>query len=484
MNPIVAMTARELGRAIAHRHLTCVEVMNAYLAQIDAHNGHANAIVALRPHDDLIAEAQTMDNRIASGEPVGPLTGLPLAIKDLKEVAGIRTTMGSLALRDYIPMSEGIMVGRLRKAGAILIGKTNTPEFGLGSHTYNAVYGPTRNAYDPAMSAGGSSGGAAVALSLRMLPIADGSDFGGSLRNPAAWNNVFGFRPCIGRIPQESTEQWIPTMSVGGPMARTVSDLALLLSVQAGFDSRAPLSLETDTEGYLAPLNFPAKGTRIAWLGDWNGQVPHDRSVLEICRHALRAFETIGCVVDEPKLDLEVEPLWQAVTTLRSWMAAPRLLPLVDAPATRSVLGDQVRWEAENGRDLKGRQIMQASETRTVFSLAMERLFERYDFLVMPATQIFPFPVEEKWPREVAGRCMRTYHEWMTGNLLISMTGLPTLAAPAGFNAAGLPAGIQVIGKNRGELGCLRMVHAYEQVQGPVIDRLPPALNPVSLTAS
>ena len=478
MNPNVALTARELAAAIARRELACVEVISAFLSQIEEHNPRANAIVALRDRDVLLAEARAQDEQIAAGVRPGPLGGLPLAVKDLAEVAGIRTTMGSLLLRDHVPPAEGIMVGRLRKAGAILIGKTNVPEFGLGSHTYNAVYGATTNAYDPTRSAGGSSGGAAVALALRMVPLADGSDFGGSLRNPAAWNNVFGLRPSIGRVPQEGAEQWIPNMGVTGPMARTVTDLALLLSVQAGFDRRSPLSLETDPRSYVGSLDADVKGTRLAWLGDWNGQVPHEPSVLQVCGSALSVFEDMGCIVETAHPAMDVEPVWQAVLTLRSWLLAPKLLPLADDPAARPLLGAQALWEAQNARGLNGSRIMRASEIRTAFSLQIERLFERYDFLLMPAAQTFPFPVRERWPQQVGGREMRTYHEWMLGNLLITMTGLPSLAVPAGFSAAGLPAGIQIIGRNRDELACLRMAHAYERAQTPVIGRLPDALRP------
>ncbi len=484
MNPIVALPARDLAASIARREFACVEVISAFLSQIEEHNPRANAIVALRERDVLLAEARAQDEQIAAGVRPGPLGGLPLAVKDLAEVAGIRTTMGSLLLRDHVPQAEGIMVGRLRKAGAILIGKSNVPEFGLGSHTYNAVYGATTNAYDPTRSAGGSSGGAAVALALRMVPVADGSDFGGSLRNPAAWNNVFGLRPSIGRVPQEGAEQWIPNMGVTGPMARTVADLALLLSVQAGFDRRSPLSLETDTRSYVGPLDADVKGMRLAWLGDWNRQVPHEPAVLQVCASALPVFEDLGCIVEAAHPAMDVEPVWQAVLTLRSWLLAPKLLPLADDPAARPLLGAQALWEADNARGLSGSRIMRASEVRTAFSLRIERLFERYDFLLMPAAQTFPFPVQEHWPRQVAGREMRTYHEWMLGNLLITMTGLPSLAVPAGFSAAGLPAGIQIIGRNREELACLRMAHAYEKARASVIGRLPDALRPAARSSA
>jgi amidase len=249
MNDLITMDATALSNVIHSRKASCVEVMTAYLDHIESVNPKVNAIVALQDRGDLLAQAHERDSQLARGESMGPLHGFPHAVKDLQAVKGIRTTMGSPILKDFVPSEDALMVARLRKAGAIFIGKTNTPEFGLGSHTYNPVYGPTRNAYDPSRSAGGSSGGAAVSLALRMLPVADGSDYGGSLRNPAGWNNVFGFRTSIGRIPSDAQDVWLPSMGVTGPMARNVTDLAMLLSVQAGFDARAPLSM--DAEGTL-----------------------------------------------------------------------------------------------------------------------------------------------------------------------------------------------------------------------------------------
>src|SRR5262245_2123579 len=267
---LVMMSALGLAEAIRARQLSCVEVMSAYLDHIQRINPLVNAIVALRDRDDLLAEAKEKDAQIARGEATGPLHGLPFAVKDLFPVKGMRTTLGSLVLKDFVTHADSVMVTRLRKAGAIIIGKTNTPEFGLGSHTYNAVYGATRNAYDQSRSAGGSSGGAAVGLALRMLPLADGSDYGGSLRNPAGWNNVFGFRTSFGRIPADGRDAWLPSMGVLGPMARDVRDLAMLLSVQSGYDDRVPLSMDASPATFQTPLETELKGKRIAWVGDLN----------------------------------------------------------------------------------------------------------------------------------------------------------------------------------------------------------------------
>src|SRR5690242_10140608 len=273
---IVMLDAVALARAIRAREVSCVEVMSAYLDHIERLNPRVNAIVALEDGEALLARAGACDAQLARGEGTGPLHGFPFAVKDLAPVKGMRTTMGSPILKDFVPAADSIMVERLRAAGAIFIGKTNTPEFGLGSHTYNPVYGLTRNAYDPSRSAGGSSGGAAVALALRMLPVADGSDYGGSLRNPAGWNNVFGFRTSYGLVPPDARDAWLPSMGVLGPMARNVADLALLLSVQAGHDARAPLSMAGDGARFAGRLERDHKGKRIAWAGDCKGYLPYE----------------------------------------------------------------------------------------------------------------------------------------------------------------------------------------------------------------
>ena len=476
VDPLLALPGRRIAGLIAARKASAEDVMRAVLAQIAAHNPAHNAIVALQDGDRLLAQARAMDARLAAGETPGPLFGLPWAVKDLADVIGIRTTNGSLVNKNKIPTSEGIMVQRLRAAGAIFIGKTNAPEFGFGSHTINRVYGPTRNSFDPSRSAGGSSGGAGVGLALRMLPLADGSDFGGSLRNPAAWNNVFGFRTGTGVIPPEGNEQWISKMGVPGPMARHVADLGLVLSVMAGRHPQSLQSIDVDAHAFAGPLDADHKDVRIGWLGNWGGRVPHDPAVLKICEGALPAFRAMGCTVDAAQVDFEIEPVWQALLLLRSWMSGTGLQRLADDPATRDLIGPPAHWEIANSRNITGAQVLNASAVRSAWTRAVDKLFERHDFLVAPAVQLLPFPVEQLWPTEVAGKTMRTYHEWMLGTFLVTMTGLPALAAPAGFSPGGLPAGIQIIGRRGAELACLKLAHAYEQAAKPVIDRLPPAL--------
>src|SRR5215831_15970810 len=310
---IVMMDGTALSRAIHAKQLSCVEAMTSYLAHIERLNGRVNALVALQDTDQLLKQAKERDAQLARGEYMGPLHGIPHAVKDLQAVKDIRTTQGSPIFKDFVPATDTLMVERLRNAGAIIIGKTNTPEFGLGSHTYNPVYGSTRNAYDQSRSAGGSSGGAAVALALRMVPFADGSDFGGSLRNPAGWNNVLGFRTSIGRVPRNSSDTWLPSMSVTGPMARNVTDLALLLSVQAGYDARVPLSIDGDGALFRKHFEKNCKGKRVAWGGDLSGAMPCEPDVLEVCKTAAKAFEGLGCRVDEAHPEFDFEALWRAV---------------------------------------------------------------------------------------------------------------------------------------------------------------------------
>jgi amidase len=312
-----------------------------------------------------------------------------------------------------------------------------------------------------------------VALALRMLPVADGSDYGGSLRNPAGWNNVFGFRTSIGLIPNDTRDAWLPSMGVIGPMARTVADLAMLLSVQAGFDARAPLSLDGDGSPFRQARDRNFKGTRIAWGADFNGHTPCEPGVLEVCRRALHTFETLGCSVEDATPDFDLEAVWQATICLRGWQQGASLLEYYNDPAKRALLKPEAIFEVETGLRQSAYDISFASVVRTEWASAVRRFFERYDFFVVPTAQVFPFDVELKWPREIAGRKMQTYHEWMKATLLVTMSGCPALAAPAGFSKQGLPMGIQIIGPNRRDFSCLQLAHAYEVAMDPAGRHLP-----------
>jgi amidase len=472
---IIALDARGLSEAIHARRVSCVEVMTAYLDHIDRVNPIVNAIVSLEPRASLLQQARARDEALGRGESMGWLHGIPQAVKDVLLTRGIRTTWGSPLFADFVPDRDAIAVERLRGAGAILIGKTNVPEFALGSHTYNNVFGTTRNAYDVSRTAGGSSGGAAVALALRMLPVADGTDHAGSLRNPAAFNNVLGFRTTFGCIPAAEGSAFLPGLGVVGPMARTATDLALLLAVLAGQDPRAPLSSRDPPGRFTAPLDREFAGTRIGWLGDLGGHLPFEPGVLELGRSALHALESIGCRVDDVELDYPAERVWQTWLVLRAFQTGSNLKQHYADPAKRARMKPEARWEVERGARLNAYELADAWTERGAWFEVVRRLFSRHDYLVMPSAQVFPFDAELDWPHRIGSREMDTYHRWMEVVVPVTMAGCPALNVPAGFSATGLPTGIQLIGPPHDELGCLQLAHAYEQATG-WIARHPPAL--------
>ncbi len=471
---ILVQSARELSDAIHRRQISCRDVMTATLGRIAALNGDHVAIVSLRPADTLLAEADECDRELKSGRSRGWMHGFPQAPKDLTNAAGIPTSMGSPIFRDLVPASDSIIVERIRAAGAILIGKTNTPEFGLGSHSYNTVFGTTKNAWDKARSGGGSSGGAAVALALQMLPVADGSDMMGSLRNPAGWNNVFGLRPSFGRVPGgPSPEIFLQQLATNGPMGRTVADVAMLLSTLAGFDAREPLTLREDASVFAAPLMRDHKGVRIGWLGDFGGYLAMEPGILETSEAALCHFGDLGCSVEGATIDFPMPRLWDAWLTLRGAIVAAGLGGLYAKEGTRALLKPEAIWEIEQGMHLSAAQVWAASTARTDWYHAVMAALERWDFLVLPTAQLWPFDASLTWPREIAGRTMDTYHRWMEVVVPATMAGLPALGAPAGFGKNGLPAGIQIIGKT--DLAVLQLGHAYDIASGFARAR-PPAI--------
>lgn len=471
---ITALGAVDLSAAIRGRVVSCAQVMRAYLDRIHRLNPTVNAIVALRDDGPLMAEAEAADAALAAGGAVGPLHGFPLAVKDLDAVRGLPFTQGSPIFARRIAEADTIMVARLRAAGAIFTGKTNTPEFGLGSHSFNPVYGTTGNAYDPGKSAGGSSGGAAVAVVLRMQPVADGSDHAGSLRNPPAFNNLYGLRPSWGRIPVEAKDVFSPGLAVHGAIGRTPADIGLMLSVQAGYDPRCPNSIRQDPAGFASPLARDFSGTRIAWLGDCGGHVPFEPGVLECGRAALATFRAIGCTVEAAMPAFDMEQLWRDWLTLRALTVAAALRPLYDDPALRTQLKPEAVWEAERGFSLSADQVTAALEGRTRWYETVCRFMQTFDFLVMPSAQVFPFDKGLRWPTTVGGRAMDTYHRWMQIVIPVTMSGLPALNVPAGFGSTGLPTGIQIVGPNHGELACLRLGAAYDAASGWTRKKPPP----------
>jgi amidase len=459
------LDADALSRAIHAKEVSCREVMRATLDRIAAVNPRVNAIVSLQDEGELLRQADERDARLARGESLGWMHGMPQAIKDAAETQGIATTLGSPLLANHVPRHDALMVERMKAAGCIVVGKTNTPEFGLGSHTFNEVFGVTRNAFDATKSAGGSSGGAAVALATHMLAVADGSDFMGSLRNPAGWNDVYGFRPSQGRVPRwPAADVWVALLSTEGPMGRTVTDVAALLDVQAGWDARTPLAIAAK-ESFAANVDrFDPRGVRIGWLGDLDGYLAMEPGVADVCARALARIEDAGGIVEPAALGFAPERVWQTWLVWRRWSVAARIAPHLRDPANRARIKPEALWEYDQGQGLTGMDTVQACAERTAFYDAMLRLFERYDALALPTAQVWPFPAEWRWPREVAGRAMDTYHRWMEAVIYATLAGLPCIAMPAGFGATGLPMGVQLIGRPHGDLGVLQLARAFERI--------------------
>ena len=472
---LTALDASALSEAIHARRVSCREVMQAYLARIRRLNPLCNALVSLRPDDELLAESDACDAELAQGRSRGWLHGIPQAIKDLANAAGLPTTLGSPLMRHFIPREDGLLAARMKAAGCIVIGKSNVPEFGLGSHTFNPVFGTTLNAFDRAKSAGGSSGGAAVALALRLLPVADGSDFMGSLRNPAAWNNVFGFRPSQGRVPLwPAQDVWVSQLGTEGPMGRSVRDVARLLATQAGWSPDSPLSIAGGAQPAGAGSTFDPKKARIGWLADLDAHLPMEPGILDGCAAALRRLEGLGCTVAPARLGLPPERVWDAWLVWRRVLVAARIAPFLLKDSNRAHIKPEALWEHEQAQGCSAAQFMAASVMRTQFHQQMLKVFEQHDFLALPTTQVWPFDAAERWPRQIAGRIMDTYHRWMEVVIYATFAGLPCISVPAGFNDGGLPLGLQLIGRPQDDAGVLRLAEAYEQVIGDWLTVEPP----------
>ena len=466
---ITELSALQLSASIQRRELSCLEVMQAFLQRMAAINPHANAIVNLQEPDMLLALAAVCDQELARGDSRGWLHGIPLAFKDLVDVAGIPTTCGSPLLRDHIPAQDALLVQRMKAAGGLVIGKTNTPEWGLGSHTFNPVFGATPNAFNANFTSGGSSGGAAVALAQRLLPLADGSDFMGSLRNPAGWNNVFGMRPSQGRVPAfPQNDVWVSQLGTDGPMARHVADLARLLETMAGYDDRAPLSLASLPPGWSSQLQPKAKGLRVGWLGDLNGYLPMEAGVLEACENGLQRLTNLGAHVEPVTPNFSAPSVWQTWLAWRRVLTASRIAPMV--AKGRDQVKPEALWEFDQAAGMTAPDFLQASTERSAFYQHMLALLSRFDMLVLPSAQVWPFAIDLRWPSSIktpnGSVQMDTYHRWMEVTLYASLAGLPALNVPCGFNAQGLPMGMQLIGQPRGDVALLATGLAYEEAVG------------------
>jgi amidase len=451
------LTAAELARRIRTRELGVVELMVAHLAQIERVNPRVNAIVTLQA-ERALAQAHAADATLARGERVGPLHGLPIAHKDLAPVQGMRTTFGSPIFANHIPDQSALIVERLQGAGAITIGKTNTPEFGAGSQTFNAVFGATLNPYDTTKTCGGSSGGAAVALACGMIPLADGSDMGGSLRNPANFCNVVGLRPSPGRVPSWPSENAWTALAVDGPMARTVADVALMLSVIAGPDPRSPVAIAEPGDRFAAPLDRDFRGVRVA-LSRTLGGLPIDPRVAAAIDAGRQHFGALGCFVEEAEPDFAGAD--EVFKTWRAWSFELSYGELLHSH--RKELKDTVIWNIEEGARLSGPQLASAQRKRTALYHRMREFMATYEFLICPVSQVPPFDVTEPYVTEIDGVRMATYIDWMRSCYYISATGHPAISVPCGFTPAGLPVGVQIVGRYQDELGVLQLAHAFEQ---------------------
>ncbi|MFC3999268.1 amidase [Nocardiopsis sediminis] len=460
--------ARELARLLRAREISAREVVEAHLERIEDTDPAINAVVTLCA-ERAMDEARAADERLAYGADVGPLHGLPVAHKDTHETAGVRTTFGSPIYADHVPQHDTLVVERMRAAGAITIGKTNTPEFAAGSHTFNTVFGTTRNPYDTSRSAGGSSGGAAAALAAGLHPLADGSDMGGSLRNPASFNNVVGLRPSPGRVPRFPEEMGWSTLSVQGPMARNVADAALLLSVQAGPDPRCPISVREPGSVFAGPLDRDLRGLRVAWTPDLGGAFTSERAVLDTLEPQLSVFTGLGCEVTEDAPDLSGAE--EVFRTLRAWQFASKFGPLLETDRDR--LKPSIVWNTEAGLALTGDDLSRAERLHTAIFHRTRAFFERYDVLLLPVSQVVPFDADLEYPADIDGVAQETYLDWMRSSYLITVTGSPALSVPAGFTPGGLPVGLQIVGPQLAERRVLEVGHAFEQATGFGLRRPP-----------
>jgi len=451
-------SARDLAALIQQRKASAREVMTAHLDQIRRVNPTVNAIVAKLADEECLKLAETADRRPIRGETRGPLYGLPIAFKDLEAAVGFPYTQGSPIFKDRMPTADTVLVERLRKAGAIPIGKTNAPEFGLGSHTYNSVYGTTLNPWNTKKTAGGSSGGAGVALATGMLPIADGSDLGGSLRNPGNYNSIIGFRPSVGLVPTAPTQLPFLGFAVKGPLGRSVADVAFLLAVMAGADARDPGCYPSEPSAFMKPLDRNFKDVRVAWCPDLGG-LPLHHDVRAVLNAQRKTFETLGCVVEDAVPDFrDADEIFLTIRKWRSWVLLGSLLE-----THRDQLKSDAVWEIEGGAALTTADLTRAFVKHSELLDRIRDFQQKYAFLVCAVNQVPPFDADIDWPHEIEGVKMENYIAWMKSAYWITTTFCPAISVPAGFTPDGLPVGVQIVGRYRDDFGVLQLGHAFEQ---------------------
>jgi amidase len=463
--------ATELLRLFRSRKASPLEVMQAVLARIDRVNPAVNAIVTLA-REAALSQARAATRSLKPGADLPPLHGVPVSIKDLTPTKGIRTTWGSKIFEHHVPDEDALIVQRLKAAGAIVLGKTNTPEFGAGANTFNAVFGATRNPWNLALTCGGSSGGAGVALASGMGPLAQGSDLGGSLRIPAAFCGVVGFRTTPGLVPVYPREIAWDALSVSGPMARTVADTALMLSVVAGPDERSPISYPVDAGAFMRAVRTPSvEGWRVAWTPDLGGLIPVDAEVARVAARAAKTFRLLGAKVEGASPDLrDVNEIVLATRGLT--MVAHHADKL---PRWREQMQAGLVWNIEQGLKLTPEEIGRAERLRTALWHRVRAFFEKYDLLILPTVAVPPFPVEQPYPTAINGQALANYTQWFFLTYAITLTGLPAISLPCGFMADGLPVGLQIVGRRRQETAVLAAAAAFERA-APWTDRIPPVV--------
>jgi amidase len=454
---ICFMTAVTMTALLRSKKISAREVMEAHLRQIKKVNAKVNAIITFVPEDELMTQALAADDLLAKGKLTGSLHGLPMAVKDLTETKGIRTTYGSPIWRNNIPSQDALLVHRQKQAGAIIIGKTNVPELGMGSQTFNPLFGPSYNPYDVLKTCGGSTGGGAAALACGMIPLADGSDMGGSLRNPGSFCNVVGLRPSPGRVPMINSKLAWQELGVQGPMARTVSDCALLLSVQAGPDNRSPISIMENAESFSKPLGRDFKNVKVAFIKDLG--LPWENEVLSAVNAQRKVFESLGCIVEEDEPDMTDAN--ECFVHFRHWQYEAQYGDL--QAENNDQMNDYTRWHLAEGRKLTGPYLSRLEIKRSALYRRFQQFLEKYEFLIMPVSQVLPFDVNTHYPTEINGVSMLTYIDWMRSAYYISVVGNPAISVPCAFSKTGLPIGIQIIGRHNADLSVLQMGYAFEQ---------------------
>ena len=451
------LNAVDVAALLRTKKISAREVMQAHLKQIGKVNSKVNAFITLVPEDQLMTQCLAADEALAKGKLLGPLHGLPIAVKDLADTKGLKTTYGSPLWKDYIPSEDSLIVERERKAGAIILGKTNVPELGMGSQTFNPLFGPTFNPYDITKTCGGSTGGGAVALACGMTPLADGSDMAGSLRNPGSFCNVVGLRPSPGRIPLVTSKLAWQTLSVQGPMARTVSDCAFLLSVQAGPDSRSPISIMENPQQFSRPLERNMKGVKVAFIKDFG--LPWEREVKDTVDSQRKVFESLGCIVEENEPDMTDAN--ECFVGLRHWQYEVQYGDMLEANGDK--MNEYTKWHITEGRKLTGPNLARLEAKRSTLFRRIQVFLEKYEFIIMPVSQVLPFDVNTPYPTEIAGVKMLTYLDWMRSAYYLSVVGNPALSVPCAFSKTGLPIGIQIVGRHNADFSVLQMGFAFEQ---------------------